>query len=368
MTDTIKDIGQAPNGATDDGTETRDGRGEWVPRVLGKAQPFVWPIQPRKLLRFVLGFPGFLWPLGAAAYYGLAALTWRYLQPGADNLTNFSQLSVDWILPMYVRNVTMLVLVVGTLHIILYRRRVQGTRFKYNARWPSSGKAFLFNDQVKDNAFWSIASGVTVWTLYEVLMLWAYGNGWAPAITLQSNPVLFIGLAAFLPFWQDLHFYAIHRISHWKPLYKAAHYLHHKNTNVGPWSGLSMHPIEHILYFTRWIIFFLVPSHPIHMLYVMQRPAINPSIGHTGFDQIVWNKETDRAMSIDSFFHYLHHRHFECNYGTSTVPLDRWFGSLHDGTPESYERMRRKGRMPAETGASAPSLQESADRSTPVEA
>jgi len=86
---------------------------------------------------------------------------------------------------MYARNVAMLVLVAGSLHLMLYWRRVQGTRFKYNSRWPStSGKTFLFDNQVKDNAFWSVASGATIWTLYEVFMLWAYGNGWLPFATL----------------------------------------------------------------------------------------------------------------------------------------------------------------------------------------
>jgi sterol desaturase/sphingolipid hydroxylase (fatty acid hydroxylase superfamily) len=347
MTDTMKETERTAAEAADDGTKTRDGRGEWMPRVLGKAQPFVWPIQPRKLLGFFFGFPGFLWPLGAALHYGVAALTWYHLQPGADQLSNFSQLSASWILPMYLRNVAMLVAVAGTLHVLLYRRRVQGSRFKYNSRWQSKSKTFLFNDQVLDNAFWSIASGATVWTLYEVFMLWAYGNDWLPFATLRSNPVWFFGLAAVLPFWQDLHFYLVHRISHWGPLYRSAHYLHHKNTNVGPWSGLSMHPIEHILYFTRWVILFLVPSHPIHMFFLMQRPALNPALGHTGFDQFVVKKDADRGMSIDSFFHYLHHRHFECNYGAPTIPLDRWFGTLHDGTPESFQQMRQKRRMPA---------------------
>ena len=31
-------------------------------------------------------------------------------------------------------------------------------------------------------------------------------------------------------------------------LYKHVHALHHRNINVGPWSGLSMHPVEHIIY------------------------------------------------------------------------------------------------------------------------
>ena len=347
MTDTVKAAVPGSGAGGEDG-HPRDARGEWLPRALTKGQPFVWPIEPRKLVKFFLGFPGFLWPIGAAAYYGLATLTWYYLQPGADQLSNFSQLSVDWILPMYVRNVVMLIIVAGTLHTILYRRRNQGTRFKYNSRWPGKSKAFTFNDQVRDNIFWSVASGATIWTFYEVVMLWAYGNGWAPFASLRDNPFMLIALAAVLPFWQDFHFYVIHRISHWKPFYKSFHYLHHKNTNVGPWSGLSMHPLEHILYFTRWIIFFVVPSHPIHMFYVMQRPALNPAIGHTGFDEIILGKESDRKMSIDSYFHYLHHRYFECNYGVSSMPFDRWFGSFHDGTSESYERMRQKRRMPKE--------------------
>ena len=351
MENTSQKVETAP--VIDDGSTTRDANGEWTPRFLGKAQPFVWPFQPKKLLQFLLGFPGFLWPFGAIAFYGLAAVTWHYLQPGADQLSNFSELRASWILPMFARNIVMLVFVAGSLHLILYWRRVQGTRFKYNSRWPSTNsKAFLFNDQVKDNIFWSVVSGGGIWTLYEVLMLWAYGNGWAPYMSWRDNPLWFIALAAVLPFWQDFHFYVIHRISHWKPLYKCSHYLHHRNTNVGPWSGLSMHPIEHLLYFTRWIILFLVPSHPIHMFYLMQRPALNPALGHTGFDRLVLKEESE-GMSIDSYFHYLHHRYFECNYGTVTVPFDRWFGSLHDGSPESFERMRRKQRIPAKTDAEA---------------
>ena len=349
MADSQEAIGPAEAAGVDDGKETRDAQGQWVPRVLQKAQPFIWPIQTKKLLRFLLGFPGFLWPFGLVAYFGLGALTWYFLQPGSDNLSNFSTLHVSWILPMYVRNLALLLVVAGSLHLMFYWRRVQGTRFKYNSQWPSSNsKAFLFNNQVKDNIFWSLASGVTIWTLYEVLMLWAYGNGLLPFAHLRNNPYWFVGLAVVLPFWQDLHFYITHRISHWKPYYKAAHHVHHRNTNVGPWSGLSMHPLEHILYFTRWIILFFVPSHPIHMFFLMQRPALNPALGHSGFDQIVLDKDTDRTMSIDTYFHYLHHRYFECNYGTATIPLDRWFGTFNDGTPEASERMRRNRRLPPE--------------------
>ena len=338
----------------DDSSETRDAHGQWTPRVLQKSQPFTWPIRPGKLFRFFLGFPGFLWPFGLVAYFGLGAVTWHFLQPGADDLSSFRTFSASWILPMFLRNLVLLFIVAGTLHFILYWRRVQGTRFKYNSAWPNqNSRTFLFHNQVKDNMFWSLASGVTIWTIYEVLMLWAYGHDLLPFAHLRTNPFWFVGLALVLPFWQDLHFYITHRMSHWKPYYRAAHNVHHRNINVGPWSGLSMHPLEHLLYLTRWIILFLVPSHPIHMFYLMQRTALNPALGHAGFDQIVLKKDTDCTMSIDAYFHYLHHRYFDCNFGTPTVPLDRWFGTFNDGSPEAFEWIRRKKRLPREAVATS---------------
>ena len=42
------------------------------------------------------------------------------------------------------------------------------------------------------------------------------------------------------------------------------------------------------------------------------------------------------------FFHYLHHRYFECNYGDPIIPYDRWFGTFHDGTPEANARMQER--------------------------
>ena len=40
--------------------------------------------------------------------------------------------------------------------------------------------------------------------------------------------------------------------------------------------------------------------------------------------------------------HALHHRHYDCNYGTPYMPCDRWFGTEHDGTPEAMAAVRRR--------------------------
>ena len=81
----------------------------------------------------------------------------------------------------------------------------------------------------------------------------------------------FIALFFLVPFIHEVGFYFAHRLLHWPPLYEVAHKLHHRNTNPGPWSGLSMHPIEHVIYFSTILLFFLIPSHPIHMINLASR-------------------------------------------------------------------------------------------------
>ena len=192
-----------------------------------------------------------------------------------------------------------------------------------------------------------MVSGGTIWTLYEVMMLWAYGNGWVSFTTFSANPVWFVVLAFLLPFWQDLHFYWVHRISHWKWLYDNAHYLHHRNTNVGPWSGLSMHPIEHILYLSSALIHLVLPSHPIHILFHMMWNAIGASTSHSGFESLTFRGKP--VIALTAFHHQLHHRHLDCNYGNQLVSADRWFDCDHDGSPEAIARVRARQRTRAAT-------------------
>ena len=47
-------------------------------------------------------------------------------------------------------------------------------------------------------------------------------------------------------------------------------------------------------------------------------------------------------IALGYFDHQLHHRYFECNYGTPEMPWDKWFGSFHDGTAEAHERMKHR--------------------------
>ena len=316
----------------------RDESGEWQPAKRPAPAPiFAWPPRPVEALKWMFGFPGYLWPWNAI-YMLIAIGTWLYLQPALERCVEFR---VDWIAEMYVRNIAMLIVIAGAWHVYFYRFKAQGTRYKYTSKWlATSNRKFLWGNQLRDNIFWSCVSGGTIWTAYEVVSMWAFANEIIPYVDWRTEPVYFVVLLCGIQFWRLFHFYWTHRLTHWKPLYKSAHYLHHKNINIGPWSGLAMHPIEHLLYFSCILIHWVVPSHPIHMLMNAQHAAFTPAQGHVGFDKIEVGS-SDR-MPAASFFHQLHHRYFECNYGENDFPFDYWFGTFHDGSPESHASMRAK--------------------------
>ena len=315
-----------------------DSRGNWSPtKPVSYGPAFDWPPHPRAFLKWFFGFPGYLLPWNVS--YALAAiLIWTFLTPSLATLQTFS---FRWAGLILLRNIGLAILVYGAWHTWLYVWRKQGTAFKYNRQWPKEGSAaFLFNNQTYDNMFHTLVSGVPIWTAYEVLLLWAYANHIAPTISFAEHPVGFIALFFLVPFIHEVGFYCGHRLLHWPPLYRVAHSLHHRNINPGPWSGLSMHPIEHLIYFSTVLIFFIIPAHPIHMINLASRLGLAPAQGHTGFDRVVVGDET--SMDTSYYAHYLHHKYFEVNYSDGMVPLDRWFGSFHDGTPAAHEAMKAR--------------------------
>ena len=289
------------------------------------------------LLKWFFGFPGYLLPWNLL-YAVAAVLIWLYLTPSLETMKTFS---VDWAGLILVRNLGLAIAVYGAWHMWLYVWRKQATAFKYNRNWPKErSSVFLFNNQNADNMFWTLASGVPIWTVYEVLLLWGYANDAIPLLNFSENPVGFILLFFLVPFIHEVGFYFAHRLLHWPPLYRVAHKLHHRNTNPGPWSGLSMHPIEHVIYFSTILLFFVIPSHPIHMINLASRLGVAPAQGHTGFDRVVMGEET--SMNTSYYAHYLHHKYFEVNYSDGMVPLDKWFGSFHDGSPEADAAMKAR--------------------------
>jgi sterol desaturase/sphingolipid hydroxylase (fatty acid hydroxylase superfamily) len=293
------------------------------------------------MVRWFAGWPGYLFPYNAL-YLAVATAVWLVATPSRNTMAT---LAPGWIAFVVVCNAAMLVAWYGLAHARLYVRRAQDTRYKYSARWPDKpSDRFTFGTQTRDNVFWTLASGLPIWTAWEVITLWLFARGTIPWLSFSDHPVWFVAFLVLIPLYRELHFYAIHRLIHWTPLYNAIHSLHHRNTNPGPWSGLSMHPGEHVLYFCAIALHWLVPSHPIHALYTSFHLMMAPVPGHSGFDEVEFGT---KRLRTNCHAHYLHHKFFEVNYVDGAIPIDKWFGTFHDGSPEADEAMKHRRRMQA---------------------
>jgi sterol desaturase/sphingolipid hydroxylase (fatty acid hydroxylase superfamily) len=192
----------------------------------------------------------------------------------------------------------------------------------------------------------SLAGGVPVFTAYEAVSYWGFANGYLGFHGFDASPVAwwiwFALLMFFAPVIHAVHFYFTHRLLHWRPLYRSVHHVHHLNVEIGPWSGLAMHPVEQAIYFSTVVVSWLLAPHPLVALFQIQIAAFSPAMGHSGHATL----RVGRRFSIASanYFHYLHHRYFECNYGGPVVPFDKLFGTFHDGTPAAHTAMRQRMR------------------------
>jgi len=299
----------------------------WTPELpLTVPAPLLWPPQPTEVLKYLFGFPGFFFPW-IALYAAIALGLWKILQLSGSDL---SHLSTGWIGLVIGCNAVLAASVYGAWHYRLYLRRAQGLQFKYNPSWPKeSSDKFLFGRPTASNAFWTLSSGVPIWSAYLVVTLWAQATGIAPVTSWSKSPIYCALLMFVLPFFHAVHFYVFHRAIHWSPLYNTVHYLHHANYNPSPWSGLAMHPVEHLIYFSGVLLLWVIPSTPIHAIYFVTLVGLAPVEGHSGFGRIVLGRY---SFASDGYYHYLHHKFFSVNFGDSLlIPLDRLFGTFHDG-------------------------------------
>lgn len=311
----------------------RNKRGDWNPsEPLTTAPVFVFPPQPLNFLRWL---PTYFFPWNML-FSVLACVMWFWLTPNIETMKTFA---VGWIAYLLVRNSLLVLVIYGLLELRLYVKRKQGTHFKFNGKWPSEqpSNVFMFKSQNLDNILRSFGTGVPIWTTYEVFGLWCYANGYGPWGTLTAHPYWFPFFAFILPIWHEFHFYCIHRLIHVPILYKWIHSVHHNSVNPSPWSSLSMHPIEHLLYWSDSLIHLVLPSHPLLFLYSLQITGTGAVVGHVGFDKIELGNES--AIDTHAFAHYLHHKHFEVNYADGTTALDKLFGTWHDGSKAADAQM-----------------------------
>lgn len=317
---------------------TRNKRGDWKPNAKIEFAPVLdWPFRPLKFLKWLVSVDGFFLPWNLS--FGIMGfLVWTFLTPPSEITKAFS---VGWLAFLLARNTIIVLMFYGAWHLRLYIQKSQGNAFKYDGKWPSKdNSAFLFKNQNIDNLIWTFASAVPIWTAFEAFLLWAFSNGYTNYVSWTEHPVYCSILLLLTPFIADFHFYLVHRAIHWPPLYKYVHSVHHNNVNPGPFSGLAMHPAEHLLYFSSGLLFLIIPSNGMHFITQLLLKAIGPAQTHAGFDKLVLGENA--TIDTHAYAHYLHHKYFECNYADALIPLDKWFGTFNDGTPEKHAVMEKR--------------------------
>lgn len=298
---------------------------------------FDWPQPIFKILRYFFG-TGFLISQ-RSIYAAVAVVAWLYFMPALAEVSRFS-----W---SWVGTVALVLLVINLAygwgyHWLFWVSNLNSKQCKFDKRpLATNSERFLFGNQLWDNVFLSLTSGLFFTVLYMCGYMWLYANESLTMYGWSDGWLWYMAVFPIIIWWSSFHFYVVHRLMHeWQWLYDKVHALHHKNINIGPWSGMAMHPVEHAIYLSSVGLHLFLPSDPIHVLFHLIYLVAGAYWGHVGYEGFyVGNKQ---VVAGGNFFHQLHHRYFDCNYGTAEMPWDKWFGSFHTGTDEDTVRVRAK--------------------------
>ncbi len=180
---------------------------EWRPDYPVRYAPlFSWPPKPVATLRWLaLGYPSWLAPW-SLLYVALAAATWTYAQPPvADFADPASDAFRNAALYIYARNFVLQCVFAGFWHLVLVTLRLQGDKGAYYPGPPAEDPKFLFGNQVYDNMFWSLTSGVGIQSAYESFYFWLMAHGKLPrALDWGTEPVLFAAWIFVLILWREV--------------------------------------------------------------------------------------------------------------------------------------------------------------------
>ncbi|NOD85624.1 sterol desaturase family protein [Ruegeria sp. HKCCD6119] len=312
----------------------------WHPDLPVKYAPYWnWPPKIGVLAKWV--WQNWLQFSDRSIFLALAFLVAFLVQPVDAGQASFAPGWMSWV---FIRNWVLLLIVAGGLHMWFYGVDGQGKLLKYDPRpyMKRKNALYKFGFQTWDNIYHSMVFGATFLSMLECFLRWMYANNYIATLSFTAHPVWFVLLFPILAIWQSFHFYVVHLFLHQPFIYRHVHAVHHRNVNTGPWSGMSMHPVEALGYLSAILIVLVLPSNPVHMIFLGYWLMLGAASSHSGYEAI-WARDR-QALLIGAFFHQLHHRYYECNYGNAEMPWDKWFGTYHDGSDEATKRTRNRKR------------------------
>jgi len=250
-------------------------------------------------------------------------------------------MSAAWAVHRAAEDVLSFIVIFGLFDIVMYRTsawRAFWARRKYQIGVPPDSFQVV-------EALRSLRTVLVGWG-YEVLLVAAQRHwGWFTHIDVVGehasfgpgfNAIEFALFSVYVALAGELHFYATHRLLHSVPyLYKHVHSVHHQSRNPDPWSGLSFHVVEAVIFFSALPV--VTAAWPGHISYASHRffflglvlGAGGVHAAHDGFplDAQRVPRKVPFAFIPSAYHHNVHHVKVVYNFGG--FPLwDVVFGTL----------------------------------------
>lgn len=150
---------------------------------------------------------------------------------------------------------------------------------------------------------------------------------------LSDNPPIWkiILEIIILFFWNEIHFYACHRLLHTRPL-RRFHTDHHRSVIPTPFATYSFHPVEALLLGSVPLLPMMVWDFSLFAL--LSLPVFSIVLNNLGHSNYEFSHQLTASRR-----HHLHHAYYHGNYGFLLSFCDKWAGTAID---ENHVPKRRQ--------------------------
>jgi len=165
---------------------------------------------------------------------------------------------------------------------------------------------------------------------------WSY-----PHISDYGWAYFFLSIVLMI-FAHDAYFYFMHRLLHWKPLFRTVHKIHHQSINPTPFAAFAFHPVEGVINGAIFpIVAFIIPHQNVAILAFGTYSILLNVMGHVGFEFFpkYFSKHWLFKWHNSATHHNMHHSHVKCNFGLYFNIWDRLLNTNHPDYEARFDKV-----------------------------
>jgi len=157
-----------------------------------------------------------------------------------------------------------------------------------------------------------------------ILIPWSMIQIGLTTVDSEASVARIIAECLVLVLWNDLHFYAMHRLLHEK--LKKSHVTHHRSIAATPFASYSMSAIEALLLGSVMPFAMLVHAFSVEtLLFLPVWSIFINTLSHSNCD--LFPRAGEHSLLGFIRHHQAHHSRYHGNYSFFFSHLDRWLGT-----------------------------------------